>query len=372
MTDNVTDLASELISIPSWVGADCNEIKVGEFVYQWLKTNTTLNIIKQPVKDGRFNVLAFDDAPTELLLVGHMDTVESRAGWVTNPFSPTIKNDRLYGLGATDMKGSLAAGLAALTESKSTRGIMLLAYIDEEYDFSGMRQFVKEYKDKIEPKLVVSLDGSFDQVGIGCRGLIEVSFKLRGKTGHAGRPELGVNAITSGINLITKLKRQLAAKYSDPVLGVSTLNLAYCQGGLDTGSGVLGRQGNNIADLSEFVLDIRPASSELYAQKVREVIESYLPGTKLTFEDWTVRHDLGSWLTPKSELADLNLSGSFEPSLGYIDLQMIWETFGRAPCLTVGAGNLTLAHTPNEYVEINNLEQTKQNVLSILKGGYND
>lgn len=366
MTDNVTDLASELISIPSWVGVGCDEKNIGEFIYQWLLVNTNLNVIKQPVKDGRFNVLAFDDAPTELLLVGHMDTVEPRAGWVTDPFSPTIKNDRLYGLGATDMKGSLAAGLTALTESKSTIGIMLLAYIDEEYDFSGMRQFVKEYKEKIKPEIVVSLDGSFGQVGIGCRGLIEASFKLRGKTGHAGRPELGVNAITSGINLITKLKRQLAAKYSDPVLGISTLNLAYCQGGLDTGSGVLGRQGNNIADLAEFVLDIRPASSELTAQKVRKIIESYLPGTKLTLEDWVVRHDLGSWLTPKSELADLDLSGSYEPSLGYIDLQMIWEALGRVPCLTIGAGNLTLAHTPNEYVEINNLEKTKEIVCQIL------
>lgn len=369
---NTLELTQKLIAIPSWVGVGCDEINIGEFIYQWLKTYTSLNVIKQPVKDGRFNVIAFDDKPTELLLVGHMDTVEPRAGWSTSPFSPTIKNGRLYGLGATDMKGSLAAGLTALTESKSTRGIMFLAYIDEEYDFAGMRAFVSEYKDKITPKLVVSLDGSFGQVGIGCRGLIEISFKLRGKTGHAGRPELGVNAITSGINLITKLKRQLAAKYSDPVLGVSTLNLAYCQGGLDTGSGVLGRQGNNIADLAEFVLDIRPASSELSAQKVLQILESYLPGTKLTLEDWSVRHDLGSWLTTKTDLADLDLSGSYEPSLGYIDLQMIWEAFGRVPCSTIGAGNLTLAHTPNEYVEVNNLEKIKEIIVSLIKGGYND
>jgi len=366
------ELTKQLISIPSWVGEDCNEIKIGEFVYTWLKTNTSLNIIKQPVKDGRFNVIAYDDAPTELLLVGHMDTVETRAGWATDPFSPTIKNDRLYGLGATDMKGSLAAMMVAISEQKSTKGLMVLCYIDEEYDFAGMRQFVKEYKDKIKPKLIVSLDGSFGQVGIGCRGLIEVSFKLRGKTGHAGRPELGVNAITSGINIVNKLKRQLSLKYSDPVLGTTTLNLAYCQGGLDLGSGAVGRQGNNIADIAEFVLDIRPASCELTAQKVREIIESYLPGTKLSLEDWVVRHNLGSWLTPKSDLADLNLPGSYEPSLGYIDTQMLWETFGQVPCATIGAGNLALAHTPNEYVELSSLEATKNTIVTMVKGGYND
>lgn len=366
------ELTKQLIAIPSWVGTDCDEIKVGEFIYQWLRANTSLTVVKQPVQDGRFNVIATGKGDIKMLIAGHMDTVENRAGWITDPWMPLIKGERLYGLGATDMKGSLAAGMVALSEAKNTDGIMFLAYCDEEYDFAGMKSFIDNYRDKISPALVISLDGYADVVGNGCRGLIEVSFKLRGKSGHAGRPEMGVNAIAGGINLINKIKRRLASDYSDPTLGTTTLNLAYCQGGLDL-SGSYGRQGNNIADLAEFVLDIRPARSDLTAQKVKEIIESYLPGTKLRLEDWVVRHNLGSWSTDPTQITTLSgLKGPYETFGGYVDTQMVWSAFNQPVCLAIGASTRSVAHSPNEYVEIDNLDRTKQNVLSVLKGGYND
>lgn len=369
---NTLELTKQLISIPSWVGLGCDEIKIGEFIYRWLKSNTTLTVIKQPVKDGRFNVIATGNGEIKTLVAGHMDTVENRAGWITDPWKPLIKGERLYGLGATDMKGSLAAGMVALSEAKNTDGIMFLAYCDEEYDFAGMKSFIDNYRDKISPALVISLDGYADVVGNGCRGLIEVSFKLRGKSGHAGRPEMGVNAITGGINLINKIKRRLASDYSDLILGMTTLNLAYCQGGLDQGN-TYGRQGNNIPDLAEFVLDIRPAKAELTAQAVKAIIDSYLPGTKLKLEGWIVRHDLGSWSTnPTSIVRQTGLTDPYETFGGYVDTQMIWKTFNQPTCLAIGASIRTVAHSANEYVEIMDLEKTKNNLLSILKGGYND
>jgi acetylornithine deacetylase/succinyl-diaminopimelate desuccinylase-like protein len=364
----ILDLAKQLVTIPSWVGKSYDEIKIGQFIYDWLRANTNLQVVKQLVTGGRFNVIAFDNKPTKLLLVGHFDTMEDRAGWTTDPWTPVVKNDRLYGLGATDMKGSLATMLTAVSELKNTDGLMVLCYIDEEYDFAGMRQFIKEYKDKIEPTQIVSLDGSAGQIGTGCRGLIEVSFRLRGQTGHAGRPEAGVNAIVSGLNCINKLKRQLATKYTEPNLGVTTLNVAYCQGRLDNGAGGYGRQGNNIADLAEFVLDIRTASNVLNAEKVLEILLSYASAGKLQLENWVVRHDLGMWSTPKELL--LSFFGNeyrYEPSLGYIDTQMLWNSFGQVPCCTIGAGNLALAHKPNEYVEIANLESTKLLVEKIIQ-----
>lgn len=361
------DLTKQLISIPSWVGPGCDEQQIGNFIYTWLRVNTDLKVSKQSIKDGRFNVIAKDSFSTQLLLVGHMDTVEPRAGWATEPLSPTVINGRLYGLGATDMQGSLAAMLTAVSQVKDTQGLMVLCYIDEEYDLAGMRAFVNKFRDKIRPSLIVSLDGSSDQVGIGCRGLIEVSFRLRGKSGHAGRPETGVNAITAGVSCINKLKRQMATKYSDKLLGTSTLNLAYSQGGLDVGNNTYGRQGNNIADIAEFVLDIRPARPELNANKVKSMLEQYARSAKLQLEDFTVRHDLGSWLSPSSMLAKLDLPGKYETSLGYIDVQMLWEYFGQIPCCTIGSGNLSLAHSPNEYVELVELDRTQKLVEKIIK-----
>lgn len=364
---NTIDLTNQLIAIPSWVGTGYDEREIGEFIYQWLKNNTTLNVIKQPVADGRFNVIAYDDSPTQLLLAGHIDTVEPRAGWNTDPFTPIEKNGRIYGLGSTDMKGSLAAGMIALRDSDNTDGVMFLAYCDEEYDFAGMKAFIREYQNKLNPKLVVSLDGYTGKIGNGCRGLIEVSFRMRGKSGHAGRPEQGVNAILTGTNCVTKLKRLLASKYSSNELGLTTLNLAYSRGGLDLGNNKLGKEGNNIPDLAEFVLDIRPATSKLNATVLKELLTKYADQAKLALENYEVRHDLGSWSTPTQEIqSKLSLPGDYETFGGYVDTQMIWGTFGKPTCLAIGAGTPSMAHSANEYIELADLEATRKSVSSLL------
>lgn len=362
----VCNLASKLISIPSYVGPESDEKAIGEFIYQWMKENTNLRVEKQPVQGGRCNIVAFGSGSPRLLLAGHIDTVEPRAGWTTDPRKPVVKNDRLYGLGSADMKGSLAAGLCALAQTRDTAGIMFLAYCDEEYDFAGMKAFVGEYKNKIKPRLIVSLDGAYGAIGNGCRGLIEASFRLRGSSGHAGRPEAGVNAIMAGTNCIAKLKRQLAAKQGDTFLGPTSLNVAYCQGGLDLDGGRYGRQGNNIADIAEFVLDIRPARIGLTAASIRSLLEGYARSAKLRLEDWTIRHDLGSWLSSADELAEQGIAGILRPSQGYIDVQMLWEAFDRVPCCTIGAGNPELAHKPNEYIELADIEELQTTVERML------
>ncbi len=362
------DLTKQLVAIPSWVGAGCNEIAIGEFIYDWLQTNTDLNVIKQPVKDGRFNVIAYDDSPTTLLLNGHMDTVEAGGNWTYNPFTPTIKGDRLYGRGTTDMKGSLAAMLSAVEGAKNTKGLMVLCYIDEEYDFGGMLKFVEVYKDKIKPKLVVSLDGYANTIGYACRGLIEVRFKVRGKSGHAGRPSLGKNAILLGTELVNLLIKKFESDYTDPIQGSSTCNLAYLNGGLDLGDGNVGQEGNNIADIAELVLDIRLAVPSLDAKKNKKLVTAIAKKLSIQIESWSTRHNLGAWLTdPKILQNQLNISAKFEPFRGYVDTQMLWQCWDGVTCCAIGASSLPCAHAVDEYVELNNLETTYLNVAQIIK-----
>ncbi len=360
------DLTKQLVAIPSWFGEGCNEIKVGEFIYDWLQKNTDLTVVKQPVKDGRFNIIATDNQPTRTVLVGHIDTVESRAGWNVSPWEPIVIGDNLYGLGATDMKGSLAAMLSAISDVKNTKGLMVLCYIDEEYDFAGMLKFVEEYKDKIKPNLIVSLDGSAGQVGIGCRGLIELSLKIRGVTGHAGRPSSGKNAIRLGSKIIDEIDEKIS-QITDPILGISTCNLAYLNGGLDLGNNQLGRQGNNIADLAEFVLDIRTSSPKLNAEWVEKQISLLTKSYGITVENVAIRHNLGSWVTSPSKLKFFKSVGLFKSSLGYIDTQMLDQAFNGVTCCTIGAGNLALAHKPNEFVSIPALDSTCTLVGQIIK-----
>lgn len=372
-------LTKKLISIPSFVDQKTDERKIGEFICGYLKQFKWLEIEKQPVINGRFNIIAKDKYPTSLLLCGHMDTVQPKQGWKFDQSKEIEKDGKIYGLGATDMKGNVAALLSALDNLKETKGLMMLFYIDEEYDFWGMKKFIKKYQTRIKPKLIVSLDGSDLKIGNGCRGLIEVSFTAQGKTGHAARPEDGKNAILRSTKAIEKLISVLKRDFSDNGLGITTCNLAYLRGGLNLGRNrngnlLIGKEGNNIADVAEFVLDVRPATEKLNASKLVKIVKNYLETEGLKLLDFKIRHDLGSWLTLKKSLKNVKeLIAKTIPvkytnigKTGYIDTQMLWEAFSKVPCFTFGAGENRLAHRPNEYIKITELKKCQELIFNLI------
>lgn len=366
---NTLNLTKKLISIPSYVGEDCNEIKITQFIADYCKKFSWLEIIKQPVKNGRFNLILTDKYLTKILLCAHLDTVEPRSNWITNPFKPTQKGGSLYGLGSSDMKGSTASILTALEDFKDTQGLMILFYIDEEYDFLGMKRFLREYKNKLKPQLIMSADGYNLSIGNGCRGLIEINLTVKGKTGHAANPRIGVNAITGATQVISELTKILAGYKSS--LGKTSCNLAFIQGGLDLGKGKIGREGNNIPDLAELVLDIRTASKDLNADKIITILKDLCIKKSLKLTSYKIRHNLGSWTTPKKSLKKIekiiNKSNYLDVSgYGYIDTQMLWQAF-KVPCITFGSGNLETAHKPNEFVEIKNLQITEDIYRRLIK-----
>lgn len=363
------NLTKKLVSIPSYVGKDSNEIKIAEFIAKYCKSFGWLKLIKQSVTDGRFNLILKDKYPTRILFCAHLDTVEPRSGWTTNPFEPIQKNGSLCGLGSSDMKGSTASLLSALQSFKETKGLMVLFYIDEEYDFLGMKKFLKEYKNKFKPQLIVSADGYNLAIGNGCRGLIEITLTIKGKTGHAANPSTGINAITGATKIVEKLTKILAGYKNS--LGKTSCNLAFIQGGLDLGESKIGSEGNNIADIAKLVLDIRPASKTLNGAKVINILKELCLKQELNLISYKIRHNLGSWTTPRKDLKKLerviNKSDYLDAnSYGYIDTQMLWETF-KTPCITFGAGNLSVAHKPNEFVEIKNLQIAEEAYKRLIK-----
>ena len=361
---DVVGLTKKLISIPSWVDKKTNENAVGYFIFDYLKANSKLKVEKQILKGGRFNVIAKNNNLVSTLVVGHIDTVQPSVSWTKNPLKPSVGKGLLYGLGSSDMKSGVAVMLDLATNPKLKENIMFLFYADEEYDFLGMKGFVKKYLGKIKPKQIISFDGSDLAVTNGCRGLIEISITLKGKSGHAARPESGVNAITRSYLIINNLINWLG-NYVSRELGPTTSNLAYIYGGQYQGEKdgflILGKQGNVIADICRFTLDIRPSRPELTAKKIINFINRETKRYNLTLMGSSVRHDLGSWSTPK-ELIDLNgLKLPFRSAgkTGYVDVQMLWQNFNRVPCYTVGAGN-AMAHKPDEYVEVANIKKLEQ------------
>lgn len=354
-------LTKKLVSIPSFVGQDYGEQKIGEFIFDYLQKFTWLGVKKEFVTDNRFNVVAKDRFPTKLLFCGHMDTVEPKGKFK----KPYIKDGKLYGLGASDMKCTLASMLCAIEPLKEAKGIMWLFYIDEEYNFAGMNKFIEDYKNIIRPKLIIG-EGSDYQIRNGCRGLIEIKFVITGKTGHASRPENGKNAIIGAQKIFNALDLKVK-KYTDKFVGNSSINLASINGGLNLGEGQMGRQGNNIADSCEFIIDVRTATNKLRAKNLIEIAEKEALKIGLKIEA-IIRHDKLGWFSPFSKLPKsitekYKIWSDFRS--GYVDTQMLNEAF-KCPCYGFGTGQADQAHKENEYVLIKNFLTGEQFYIDMV------
>jgi succinyl-diaminopimelate desuccinylase len=374
---DIVELIQKLISIPSFVDQKTDERKIGEYLYGYLKQFKWLKVEKQPVISGRFNVIAKDKYPTRLLICGHMDTIQPSTGWQTNPVSSTVKNGKIYGLGATDMKSGLGVILSTLNGLKQTKGLMMLFYIDEEYDFGGMKQFTRRYKKRVKPILAVSLDGSELELQNACRGLIEITLQVQGKTGHAAKPSSGNNAIDGLTEAISKLKFWLSKNGQIKTL-VSACNLAYIRGGQNQGiknnSVVVGKQGNIIPDYCEGVIDIRPARNKIDASLLIKLIKDFIKSSGCNLTDYKIRHNLKGWITEKTSLkqieeiikkSGIKIRYKNPNDSGYIDVQMINEAFN-CPCCVFGAGEEKMAHKANEFVKINRLKKAEKMLREII------
>jgi len=354
----ILELTQKLISIPSWVDEQTNEVKIGEFIFEYLKNNSQLSLEKEMVVDGRFNILARNNQDIETLVMGHIDTVGIDNNWETDPVNPIIVDGKLFGRGTTDMKSGLAAMILAATDKNIPKNIGFLFYVDEEYNFAGIKKFINDYGKKLKPKSIISLDGSELEIANGCRGLIEISATVKGISCHAATPENGINAIEVATKSIEKLKEFLSQSV-DPELGTTSVNLAFIEG--------CGSSSNVVPDNCQFTLDIRPSSSKISAQLIIDQLKKYITELRGELSSYKVKFDFGSWLTPKSKLTKLGLDFKNISTSGYIDIQMLWQIFNQPKCLTIGAGTQQTAHSSNEYVEIKKLEKLPNILLDIIQ-----
>jgi len=355
----ILELTKQLVSIPSWVDNETtNEIKIGNFIFDFLKKNTRLLVEKEMVVDGRFNILVGFNQNIKTLVMGHMDTVGIDNNWKTDPINPLIKDGKLFGRGTTDMKSGLAAMMLIAANKKLPKNTAFLFYIDEEYNFPGIKKFTADFASKIKPKSIVSLDGSDLEIGNGCRGLIEISAIVKGVSCHAAIPENGVNAIEVATKSIDKLKVFLSS-FIDPELETTSVNLASIEG--------RGSSTNVVPDNCQFTLDIRPASSKIDAQLIINQLKKYIEELKGELSSYKVKFDFGSWLTPRAKLSKLGIDFKDIGTSGYIDTQMLWQLFDQPNCLTIGAGTQKTAHTGNEYIEINKLAKLEAILFDIIQ-----
>jgi len=164
----------------------------------------------------------------KLLFFGHLDTVEPTAGWRHPPFRPTSVGSRLYGLGASDMKGGLAALVVAAKKivHLPLRGSLILALTsDEEMHSKGCDALIQKGKLKGIDAAISAEPTGLDVVEFGRRGRIVYEVNVKGQAGHAAGNSGGINAVEEASKLILGLRKlplgSRVAKGSVEVLAMS-------------------------------------------------------------------------------------------------------------------------------------------------------
>jgi acetylornithine deacetylase/succinyl-diaminopimelate desuccinylase-like protein len=207
--DEIKRRIMEFISVRSIVGEEFEGAKyLTELMRDWgFKPEL------QKVEKNRYNVICrvrLGDVGRRLLLNGHMDTVPPSMDWNVDPFKPFIDDDRLYGLGAIDMKSGLITLLYSLkkfieeNEGEVNGEIIYSAVVDEEGYSKGAKKLVSEL-DYDAAIIGEPYDGIDSSVVIGETGKILLSIECIGKAAHAFRPWIGVNAIEEASKLILKI-----------------------------------------------------------------------------------------------------------------------------------------------------------------------
>jgi acetylornithine deacetylase len=241
--DPVITLLRDLVAIdsvnPSLVPGAAGEAAIADAVAQRLR-RIGLDAVMSDAAPGRPNVIGVLEgrAPgRSLMLCGHLDTVG--VDGMTSPFDPQIRDGRLYGRGAQDMKGGVAAMIDAVrvvAERGLERGrIIVAAVVDEEYASIGADAIAAGWT----ADAAVVTEPTDLQIGIGHKGFAWLEIETRGRAAHGSRPRDGRDAIMRMgrvLNGLEQLDRELQAKTPHPLIGTGSLHASIIAGGRELSS----------------------------------------------------------------------------------------------------------------------------------------
>lgn len=240
--DELEQLLSDLVSInsinPDLVPGSPGEREIALYIADWLKM-AGLEVELPESITGRPDVVGIargTGGGKTLLLNGHLDTV-GVAG-MPDGHQPHIDSGRLYGRGAYDMKGGLAACMLAIAEVKKQdlRGdVIFTGVIDEEYASVGTRDLATRFH--ADGAIVAEFTEL--QLILAHRGFVWLEVETIGKAAHGSRPDLGVDAIAKMGEVLVeveKLDQTLRANPTHPLLGSGSLHASLIQGGQELSS----------------------------------------------------------------------------------------------------------------------------------------
>ncbi|MFC7019850.1 MULTISPECIES: M20 family metallopeptidase [Haloarcula] len=352
---DVADLARELVAIPSHE----DETAAGDHVEAWLRAETAADV----TRDDHGNVLARKgDGETSLALVGHHDVVPPDDSQVADgEYVVEERDGRLYGRGAADMKGCVAAAMLAFRDADPTEELVFASFVDEEQGGLGCQAAID---DGFVPDYALVGEGS---TGYSGPGVTDVAVAHKGRRGstivadglpaHASEPEAGENAIYRATDAVDVV-RELAFPETTVLGHDLTGSVAVTE--IDGGSAW-----NVIPERCEVTVDERTVPGERAPLERVEVIGGIT---------WQVDQDLPPMACADAAFAEFVLAAAADAQDGTPE-QVVkphatdagWLSQAGTECVVVGAAEPGEAHTGNESVSLAVLSRCYETYLDVAE-----
>ncbi len=393
MVPNLVQTLSELVAIPSVnpmghpvSGPEYLEYRVTDYLENLFRT-LGVRYQRQTVEPQRDNIIARLDGtvPPEqgapiLLLDAHQDTVPV-TGMTIPPWTPDVRDGRIYGRGACDIKGGLAAMLVAFarlaSEPAARRGTVILsATVNEEHGFSGATALTKLWEQPgsiipRRPAAAIIAEPTLLSVVVAHKGVVRWRTHGLGRAAHSSEPHLCDNAIYRLAPVLAALERYardvVGGLGQHPLCGRPTLSVGTIQGGLSV---------NTVPDRATIEIDRRLLPGENPQAAYQHVIE-YLRAECPQLESSAVHG--GSIQHDRPYMQTTGLSDRDNHALGEQliesaktvagDSALVGVPYGTnaaatsaagVPSVVFGPGSIAQAHTADEWLALDELERASE------------
>ncbi len=353
---NVVELLQTLVRIPSVNPhgepgtAEIGERRIAEWLAGFLKS-CGAEVELRTVLPDRPNVVARWPNPGKprVLFAPHTDTV-SVAGMSIDPFGAKLRDGKIWGRGASDTKGPMAAMLWALHSMRDrlptlTHEIWFAGLMSEETSQHGSRALAREERfDFVIAGEPTGLDVVYTH-----KGSAFFNIRTPGRAAHGARPELGDNAITKMLDVLAAVRTGFTADFAthvDPVLGPSTLSIGTIHGGSKT---------NIVPDSCEASVDMRLVPSHYRPELIDEFaaqLRGVCPDVECSSEP------APPLLTDPSHplIAKLVECGARRVGAPWFCDACFFAERGM-PAVALGPGSIAQAHTKDEWIAVAELER---------------
>jgi acetylornithine deacetylase len=363
-------LPSVSCAVPEWDMSNRAVIDYLANCFADLGFNTQVMPLAQT---GKANLVAtLGTGSGGLVLAGHSDTVPYDADrWQSDPFILTEKDGKLYGLGATDMKGFFPVIIEAVKpyiDQTFKHPLIVLATADEESSMSGARALATTGIPGATPRYAV-IGEPTGLVPIRMhKGIMMEAVRVRGQSGHSSNPALGKNALEAMnqvMNELINLRGELQLKYRNAGFAVQTptLNLGCIHGGDGA---------NRICGACELHFDLRLLPG-MDNDELRAAIQQRLiPIAERSGTD-IVLSSLFEGVDPfgeneQSELVKLceQLTGNHSESVAFATEAPFMQQLGMQT-VVMGPGSINQAHQPDEFIPLNQIEPAVKIVRGLIE-----